>query len=157
MPNDAINATVLLIDDEETILKMAGQRLRHAGYRVLTASSGAKGLALAKAEHPDAILLDVMMPAMSGSAVLQNLKGDPQTKDIPVIMLTAVGTDVDITQTIAAGATCYLHKPYQAKELLDEVAMAVDRHRTAHGITEPEASQSPAKNDPDSDTANPSQ
>lgn len=155
MPDETIHATVLLIDDEETILKMAGQRLRHAGYRVLTASSGAKGLALAKAEHPDAILLDVMMPAMSGTTVLQNLKSDSQTEDIPVIMLTAVGTDVDITHTIAAGAVCYLHKPYQVKELLDEVAMAVDRHRTAHGPVEPEASGAPTQ--PETDTDDPSQ
>ena len=131
-------ATVLLIDDEETILKMAGQRLRHAGFRVLTANNAPTGVVLAKAEHPDVILLDVMMPSMNGAGTLKNLKADPQTKDIPIIMLTAVGNEAEITASIAAGAICYLMKPYQTHELLNEITMAVERHRMAHGLLYPE-------------------
>ena len=132
---ESMQATILLIDDEETILKMAGQRLRHAGYRVLTAANGTMGLVLAKAEHPDTIVLDVNMPSMNGHIVLQTLKTDKQTQDIPVIMLTAAGGETDVTNTIASGAACYLHKPYQSKELLEEVALGVERHALAHGRT----------------------
>ncbi len=144
MPEGSTQATVLLIDDEETILKMAGQRLRHFGYRVLIASNGTIGLALAKSEHPDAILLDVNMPTMNGNMVLKSLKADSRTKDISVIMLTAAGSERDITNTIASGAVCYLMKPYQAKELLDEVALAVERHRTIHGRIDTPAPPAPS-------------
>lgn len=151
--SEGTNATILLVDDEETILKMAGQRLRHAGYRVLTAANGTMGLVLAKAEHPDVIVLDVNMPSMNGHIVLQTLKSDRQTQDIPVIMLTAAGGETDVTNTIASGATCYLHKPYQSKELLEEVSMAVERHQITHGrAPSPEQAPEPIVEEPSTDS-----
>ncbi|HEX9780223.1 MAG TPA: response regulator [bacterium] len=123
---------VLLVDDEPHILKLVGQRLAGAGYQVLTASDGAQGLRLARDAHPAVILLDLSMPALDGLQVLDRLKREPETRDISVIMLTASGTESQITDAIERGALCYLTKPFQPRELLAEVALAAQRHAAAH-------------------------
>ena len=123
---------VLMIDDEPDMLDLASQRLEQAGYRVLTATDGLEGLRLAGAQHPDVILLDVMMPVMDGYQVLQMLKNQPVMADIPVVMLTAKGTEGDMSASVDLGSVCHLVKPYQPKELLEEVSLAVERHQMKH-------------------------
>ena len=129
--------TVLLIDDEPGIAKMAGRRLEQAGYRVVTAADGERGLLAVRAEHPDLILMDVMMPRLNGHELLRMLKEDPDTKSIPVIMLTAKGTDRDMAASIAYGAVYHMSKPYQPMELLEEVKMALEQRRARNGERRP--------------------
>lgn len=106
--------TVLVIDDDPTIHDLVKRFLNKQGFKVLTANSGEEGLRLAKTVRPQAITLDVMMPGMNGWSVLTALKANPQTADIPVVMMTMVN---DHNLGYALGAAEYLLKPVQAKQL----------------------------------------
>ncbi|HEX9779774.1 MAG TPA: response regulator [bacterium] len=133
MTTPASSGTVLLIDDEEDFRKVIAWRLEREGnYRVLTAPDGPAGLVLASQHHPDAVLVDFTMPKMNGHAVLKSLKDDSGTKDIPVIMLTSMGEEQKVAESISLGAMSHMAKWSDAKQLLDEVKMAVARHRAAH-------------------------
>src|SRR4030042_94371 len=81
---------ILIVDDEEDLLWMLGKRLTAEGYSVLAATNGADALALAKSQHPDIIVLDIIMPEMEGGEVAAELKEHPVTRNIPVIFLTAL-------------------------------------------------------------------
>lgn len=116
--------TILTIDDELSGRKLTRMLLEREGYRVLTAANGEEGLVLAKAEQPDLILLDLMMPKMSGHEVLRRLKRDPDTKAIPVLMLTARGADPDIENSFQLGAVFHVEKPYEIKDLLQKIQAA---------------------------------
>lgn len=106
--------TVLVIDDDPTIHDLVRRFLSKQGFKILTANSGEEGLRLAKNLRPQAITLDVMMPGMNGWSVLTALKANPQTADIPVVMMTMVD---DQNLGYALGADEYLLKPVQAKQL----------------------------------------
>jgi DNA-binding response OmpR family regulator len=108
------NHTVLVIDDDPTIHDLVRRFLNKQGFNVRTANSGEEGLRLAKLIKPEAITLDVMMPGMDGWSVLTALKANPQTADIPVVMMTMVD---DQNLGYALGAAEYLLKPVQAKQL----------------------------------------
>lgn len=124
MAEGASGRTILTVDDEGSARKLVKLLLEREGYRVLTAANGEEGLVLAKAERPDLILLDLMMPKMNGHEVLRRLKRDPDTKHIPVIMLTARGADVDIAASFEQGATFHMEKPYETKDLLQKIQAA---------------------------------
>ena len=124
--------TVLCIDDEQDIRTLVKLVLEREGYRVLTAENGTVGLSVGRTEHPDIILLDVVMPTVSGHEVLRWLKADPATRDIPVIMLTALGTDHDMSASLHLGAVYHMEKPYQSKELIDEIKLALWKRQTAN-------------------------
>lgn len=126
---------ILAVDDEESSLKLIRLLLERVGYRVLTAPSGEEGLVLAKAEQPDVILLDVIMPGIDGHEMLRRLKRDPDTKAIPVMMVTARGADQDIEQSFKLGAVFHLEKPYETHDLLKklEVTFALHPDRPAEG------------------------
>ena len=114
--------TILLIDDDANIQKMTSVRLENEGYRVLTASRGDDGLALAKAEHPDAILLDLVMPGLDGREVLRHLREDPGTKAIPVILLTVVAPGEEGTASLTnLDGVMRQSKPYKPAELLEKI------------------------------------
>ena len=121
--------TILVIDDMPDIAKMLQKRLEHWGYRVVVASSGEDGLARAAADHPDLILLDVLMPKMKGREVCTRLKADPMTQDIPVIFLTALGLADHITSGLDLGAEDYIIKPFQPEDLKERVERCLARHR----------------------------
>ncbi len=123
---------VLIIDDEPDMLNLTSQRLEYAGYRVLAATDGLEGLRLARSYHPDVILLDIMMPVMDGYQVLRLLKSDTATEEIPVVMLTAKGDELDMRISIDLGSAYHLVKPFQSRELLEEVKLAVQRHTVTH-------------------------
>lgn len=108
------NPTVLVIDDDPTIHDLVRRFLSKQGFNVRTANSGEEGLRLAKLIKPEAITLDVMMPGMDGWSVLTALKANPQTADIPVVMMTMVD---DQNLGYALGAAEYLLKPFQAMQL----------------------------------------
>lgn len=113
---------ILLVDDEDDIREVAQMSLEMtAGWEVVTASSGADGLRVAAAERPDAILLDVMMPGMDGPATARALKAQPETADIPVILLTAKVQAADRRRFDDLGVAGILAKPFDPMSLADEV------------------------------------
>ena len=91
------------------------------GFEVLTAKTGVEALEAARAERPDLIVLDAMMPVMDGFAVLQNLKADDQTRDLPVVMLTALRDEKNIVSALEDGAEDYLVKPFSPDELVSRI------------------------------------
>jgi two-component system alkaline phosphatase synthesis response regulator PhoP/two-component system response regulator VicR len=109
---------ILAVDDEKHIVRLVQVNLERAGYQVLTAYDGIDALEKVKAEKPDMIVCDVMMPRMDGFEVLRNLKADAGTRDIPVIMLTAKAQDADVFKGWQSGVDAYLTKPFNPMELL---------------------------------------
>ena len=113
--------TILLADDEANLRLLVRTTLEDPRYRILEAANGTKALELARNERPDLVLLDWMMPGMSGIEVLKTLREDPATRAMPVIMLTAKGQERDRAEALALGITSYLVKPFGPLELLEEV------------------------------------
>src|SRR5438270_3712183 len=109
---------ILAVDDERHIVRLVEVNLARAGYQVVTAFDGREALQKVEAEKPDLVVLDVMMPFMDGFEVLRNLKANPETADIPVIMLTAKAQDADVFRGWQSGVDCYLTKPFNPMELL---------------------------------------
>jgi PAS domain S-box-containing protein len=113
IPGDS--STVLSIDDDEEVLAIIATHLQREGLNVYTTTSGEEGLRLARELHPDVITLDVMMPQLDGWTLLNQLKLDPQTSDIPVVMLTMLQ---DKEMGFSLGASDYIMKPVQSAQLL---------------------------------------
>jgi len=109
---------IFVVDDERHIVRLVEVNLQRAGYDVVTAYDGVEALEKVKAEKPDMIVLDVMMPRKDGFEVLQDLQGNPATADIPVIMLTAKAQDADVFKGWQSGVSSYLTKPFNPRELL---------------------------------------
>lgn len=101
---------ILLVDDDLTLREMYDERLKAEGFDIIQASNGDEALRKAKENKPNIILLDIMMPKVNGFDVLKELKADPELKDIPVIILTALIQDVDRVQGKKLGATDYIVK-----------------------------------------------
>ena len=116
--------TILLADDEEDVRTIVKMFLEGQGYRVLTAYDGLEAISMAESEAPDVILLDVMMPVMSGIEVARRLKAHYPTTHIPIIMLSAAAQADSIKQGIQAGARDYVIKPFQPSKL-DEIIRRV--------------------------------
>jgi CheY-like chemotaxis protein len=113
---------ILVIDDEDDIREVAALSLQAiGGWRVSSAGDGASGIALARAEQPDAILLDVMMPRVDGPTTVGRLRADPRTRDIPVILLTAKVQDADRRRFAALGVAGTLTKPFDPMTLPDQI------------------------------------
>ncbi len=108
---------ILLADDEEDVRDIVRMFLEGEGYEVVTAYDGLEALSMIEAEHPDLILLDVMMPVMSGIEVARRLRANHATSQIPVIMLSAAAQTESIKQCIAAGVKDYVVKPFQPSKL----------------------------------------
>jgi len=116
------NARILAVDDSATILEMIKAILLAGGYEVITAADGAEALEKARAEEPDLILLDVMLPKLDGYRVCRLLKFDQKYKRIPIIMLTAKTEEQSMATGIRTGANQYLTKPIEPERLLAAVA-----------------------------------
>ena len=110
-------AKILVVDDEPHVVELVAFNLRREGYSVVSANNGAAALVAVRQEKPDLIILDVMMPIMDGIQVAETLKADEDTRDIPVVMLTAKAQDSDILEGLVAGAEVYLPKPFSPLEL----------------------------------------
>jgi CheY-like chemotaxis protein len=116
----------LIIDDEEDVREIAQLGLEmQAGWQVLTASSGAEGLAMAEMHQPDAILLDVMMPEMDGRATFQRLQANPQTQHIPVILVTAKIQASDQEIFADLNVTAIFAKPFRPLELASQISQTL--------------------------------
>jgi CheY-like chemotaxis protein len=116
-----IKSKILVIDDDEINLWLLKETLVPKGYEVLTAGNGEKGIALAIKSKPDLILLDIIMPVMDGYATLSKLKDNPETKSIPVIMVTAVGSELNKRLADSMGIAGYVTKPIDFAILLAEI------------------------------------
>lgn len=114
-------AKVLVVDDEEYIQHILNFSFVAEGYDVVTASDGEEGVSKAKDEKPDVIVMDIMMPKMDGYEACKQIKTDPQTKDIPVILLTAKGRDADRKLGTEVGADDYVVKPFSPGRLIERV------------------------------------
>ena len=118
---------VLVVDDEEYIQHILNFSFGAEGFDVLTASDGEEAIKKAKSVKPDVIVLDIMMPKMDGYEACKKLKSDPQTKNIPVILLTAKGRDVDRKLGTEAGADDYVVKPFSPGRLIERVEGIIKR------------------------------
>ena len=124
MANEMVNPadkTVLAVDDDKDILALVEYALHSEGYRVLIASDGEQALKTVREQSPDLIVMDVMMPEISGFQVLRQIKEDEATQQIPVIMLTAKDEESDILSGWLRGADLYMTKPFDPWELIANV------------------------------------
>ena len=109
---------ILAVDDERHIVRLIQVNLERAGYQVSTAFDGNEALKKVEGEKPDLIVLDVMMPRMDGFEVLKRLQANPDTRGIPVVMLTAKAQDADVFRGWSSGVSAYLTKPFNPLELV---------------------------------------
>ena len=123
MPSD----TILAVDDEVHILELISFNLKAAGYHVVTALTGEEALKRCEVERPSLVLLDIMLPGIDGLEVCRRLKGDRMTSNIPIIMLTARGDEVDKILGLELGADDYITKPFSVRELAARVKSLLRR------------------------------
>lgn len=114
--------TVVVIEDNPTNMKLAVMLLEHGGYRVLCAENAVDGIALARDQRPDLILMDIQLPGMDGLEATRILKADPATRDVQVVAMTAFAMRGEEAGIRAAGCDGYIAKPIDYKLFLDEVA-----------------------------------
>jgi two-component system phosphate regulon response regulator PhoB len=121
-------STVLAIEDDQDILSILEYHLRREPYRVLAARDGSSGLQVAQSARPDLILLDLMLPELSGLEVLKRLRAHDRTRSIPVIILTARTDETDRVLGFELGADDYVTKPFSPRELILRVRSVLRRH-----------------------------
>jgi two-component system, OmpR family, phosphate regulon response regulator PhoB len=124
---------ILIVDDEPDILALCTYHLAKSGYPVSTAATGPEGLRAAREEHPALVVLDLMLPGMSGFDVLERLREDVATRDIAVLMLTARREEPDRIRGLSLGADDYLTKPFSPQELVLRVGAILRRTSGAGG------------------------
>lgn len=119
--------TILIVDDEKHILELVKFNLEKEGYRVISAQNGLQAFETAKAEKPDLILLDVMLPEIDGFEVCRMIQRDSEIGEIPIIMLTARSEEIDKILGLEIGADDYITKPFSPRELLARVKAMLRR------------------------------
>jgi two-component system phosphate regulon response regulator PhoB len=118
-------AKILVVEDEKQIGDMIAFKLGNGGHQVIRAQDGEQAVLLAGQEAPDLILLDAMMPGLSGFEVLRQLKSNPALQPVPIIMVTAKGHERDVLNGLRGGAVDYVVKPFSLKELAARVELAL--------------------------------
>lgn len=119
--------TILVVDDEPGIVTLARDYLERAGFRVLSAGDGVAGLRMARTEHPNLVVLDLMLPGMDGLDIVRALREDPATRTLPVIMLTARVEEADMLIGLELGADDYVTKPFSPRALVARVRAVLRR------------------------------
>jgi two-component system alkaline phosphatase synthesis response regulator PhoP len=119
--------TILIVDDEVDLLELIEYNLKKAGYNVLKAENGPEGLRLARKHHPDLILLDIMMPRMTGFEVVTQLREDAELKHVPVLFLTARSDEETEVHGLEVGADDFLPKPISTAKLVARIKTALRR------------------------------
>jgi DNA-binding response OmpR family regulator len=115
------DSTVLVVDDDPVILKLLEVNFEMEGFTVLVARDGEEGIEVARADQPDLIVSDIMMPKVSGLELVIALKSDPTTNEIPIILLSAKAQNADVRSGLDAGADDYVTKPFEPLDLVDRV------------------------------------
>lgn len=113
--------TVLIIDDAVHIRRLVARMLRQAGFNTLEAADGVQGLQVLRQEEPDIVTCDIWMPYMDGFGFLEAAKKDPETQNIPVIVVTAVGQEEEAAKAREMGANDFLTKPFSSSHLIDTI------------------------------------
>ncbi len=112
---------ILVVDDEVNITQILEFSIGSEGYEVITAANGEEAVDKARREQPDLVILDIMMPKIDGYEACRILKSNPLTKNIPVVLLTAKGRDIDKRLGFEVGATDYIVKPFSPSKLVDRI------------------------------------
>ncbi len=120
---------VLVVDDDPVIVELLRINFEIEGFEVLSASDGREGLERARAERPDLVLSDIMMPRLDGLQLLSELRADPATASLPVVLLSAKAQNAEVQQGLDAGADDYVTKPFDPLELIDRVNAALAKAR----------------------------
>jgi DNA-binding response OmpR family regulator len=121
-----MSATILVVDDDPVILQLLQVNFEMEGFTVITAADGQQGVDRTRADRPDIVVSDVMMPKMSGIELVAELKGDPDTAGIPILLLTAKAQQAGIGAGMDAGADDYVTKPFEPLDLVDRVNRLLD-------------------------------
>lgn len=128
---------ILTIEDDRSLADVLAYNLRQAGYQVATAYDGLDGLTQAQSNPPDLILLDLMLPVMDGLEICRRLRGDPATRDVFILMLTAKADESDQLVGFSLGADDYVPKPFSVKVLLERIK-AIERRRRGSRESDPD-------------------
>ena len=120
---------ILYIEDDEMNRDMLSRRLERRGYQVILALNGEEGIAIAQSEAPDLILMDLSLPVMNGWEAARRLKGDHQTRSIPIIALTAHAMEGDMQKAIESGCDDYDSKPIDLPQLLVKIESLLNREK----------------------------
>ena len=140
-------ASVLLVDDERDLLSVLDFNLRAAGFETILASTGEQALLHLRRRVPDLVLLDLMLPDLPGTEVCRQIKADPRTKHVPVVMLTARGEEVDRVVGFELGADDYVTKPFSVRELVLRLKAVLRRGTGGRAAERPPESVGPIRVD----------
>jgi len=121
--------TVLVIDDDPVILELLRVNFEIEGFDVVCARDGDEGFAMAQEIHPDVVISDIMMPRRDGLQLLSDLKGDPRTEDLPVILLSAKAQKSEVQHGLDMGADDYITKPFDPIQLIDRLNAVMGKPR----------------------------
>ena len=116
-----MNRKILVVEDDPSALRLVGYTLEQEGYQVITASDGLEGVRKARDEHPDLIILDIMLPGLDGYEVCQQLRKEPETAKLPILMLSAKAREIDKATGLKIGADDYLTKPADPSTIVAKV------------------------------------
>ncbi|MFZ4622301.1 MAG: response regulator transcription factor [Bacteroidota bacterium] len=121
---------ILVVEDDTNIEQLVSFKLKNAGYTVSTAHNGAEALEFLKKQSVDLVITDVMMPVMGGKELVMELKKDPKTKSIPVVMLTSRTLEKEIVEGFSLGVEDYIKKPFSPQELIVRVKTVLMRKKS---------------------------
>jgi len=117
---------ILCVDDEPSILNLFESLLASNGYEIIKAQNGQEALEKLKKERVDLVLMDIMMPKLDGLEACRRIKGNEKTRDLPVVMVTALSEKADLIKGIEAGAEDFISKPFDAREILNRVKILLE-------------------------------
>lgn len=126
--SSATHQRILVVEDENDLQDLLRFNLERDGFEVETAASGERALELIRTQSPDLVLLDLMLPGVDGLTVCRNLRNDPETAKVPVVMLTAKGEETDVVVGLELGADDYVTKPFSPRVLLARIKAVLRRH-----------------------------
>lgn len=118
---------ILIVEDEESLLKLESILLTSKGYQVRGVANGQAALDAIEEEHPDLVLLDIMLPEIDGFEICRRIKANPETKDIPVVMLTAKKSREDMARGEEVGADWYITKPFKSAMVIETIQRFIDK------------------------------
>jgi len=122
---------ILVIEDDPSTLRLIKYTLQQEGYQVLIAPNGLEGLRKAKNEEPDLIILDVLLPGIDGYEICHRLRAEPQTAQLPILMVSGKAREIDKATGLKMGADDYIIKPWHRPELLTKIAVMLQRNSVA--------------------------